>query len=189
MSTPEVPKHVPPVPRYGEYAPVAPAQPENSGPPAPQAPVYQPMGQHYQPPAYGNQGYYPPNGARPLRTGDMIASVILLVIGGFAVLYAVLNAFTMNMQMEALYAQYGIDAAYEPGPASAVASAVIIISHLVLYALAVIFTITLIRKRRMSFWLPLSIGAVASIIFIATILVLAFSDPLLFEAAMQQSGQ
>lgn len=186
-----MPKHVPPVPQYGEYAPVTPAQPSYPAPAAPQPPEYVPMASYRQPgyaqQGYGMQGYYDPNAPRPLRTGDMIASVILLVLGGIGVLYALLNALTMNIQMEAIYDQYGVD--YAPGAGTAIASAVLVISHLVLYAIAVIVTVTLIRKRRISFWLPLTLGAIASIIFVATILVLAFSDPALLDAAMKQSGQ
>lgn len=190
MSTPEMPKHVPPVPQYGEYAPTAPPQQSYPAPAAPQPPTYTPMASHQQPnyaqQGYGSQGYYDPNAPRPVRTGDMIASVVLLVLGGLSVLYALFNALTLNIQMEAIYDQYGLE--YEAGPGGAIAAAVLVISHLVLYAIAVIFTIVLIRKRRISFWLPLTIGVVATIIFFATIMVLAFSDPALLQAATEQSS-
>lgn len=182
MSTPENPNnHVPPVPRYGEYAPVPPLQPANPAAPAYQPPpvIQQPA---YQQQPYAAPGYYTqPGGERPPRTADMIVSIVLLVIGFFAMLIAILNAFTVTMQMEAIYSDYGVEGDYEPGAAAAVATAVIIISHLVLYALAVIFTIVLIRKRRISFWLPLSAGVLASIIFVGAFVALIVADPALLD--------
>lgn len=172
MSTPESPKHVPPVPRYGEYAPVQPVQP-----PAPQQP-------------YGAPSYYaPPSGERPPRTADMVVSIVLLVIGFFSVLIAVLNAFTITYQMEQIYSQYGVDGEYQPGAGAAIATAVIILSHIVLYTLAVIFTIVLIRKRRISWWLPLSAGVLASVIFIGTFVALIVADPALLDVLTSQSGR
>jgi len=134
---------------------------------------------------YGAPSYYAPaTGERPPRTADMIVSIVLLVIGFISVLLAVLNAFTITFQMEELYSQYGVDGEYQPGAGAAIAAAVIIISHLVLYALAVTFTIVLIRKRRISWWLPLSAGVLASIIFIGTFMALIIADSTLFEALM-----
>ncbi len=171
MSTPESPNHVPPVPRYGEYAPVTPNQP-----PAPLQP-------------YGAPSYYAPTGERPPRTADMVVSIVLLGIGFISVLIAILNAFTITYQMDEIYSQYGIEGQYEPGAGAAIATAVIILSHLVLYVLAVVFTILLIRKRRISWWLPLSAGALASVIFMGTFVALVFSDSALLDEVMRQSGQ
>ena len=169
MSTPENPNHVPPVPRYGEYAPVQPAQPA--------APL-----QPYGAPSY----YAPPSDQRPPRTADMVVSIVLLAIGFFSVLIAVLNAFTIGIQMQTIYEDYGIDGEYQPGAGGAIATAVIILSHLVLYVIAVIFTIVLIRKRRISWWLPLSAGVLASVIFIGTFVALILADPALVEVLTNQ---
>ena len=170
MSTENPNGHLPPVPRYGEYAPVPPVQPAA-------APL-----QPYGAPSY----YAQQDGPRPPRTADMIVSIVLLGIGFFSLLIAILNAFTINYQMDAIYEQYGVDGAYEPGASGAIASAVIIISHLVLYTLAVVFTIVLIRKHRVSFWLPLTAGALASVIFIGTFVALIFADPTLLDVLMKQ---
>jgi hypothetical protein len=138
---------------------------------------------------YAAAGYYPaPSGERPPRTADMIVSVVLLVIGFFGVAIAILNALTITVQMQQVYEQYGVEGDYEAGPSGAIASAVIIISHVALYALAVIVTIGLIRKRRISFWMPLSAGVVAFVIMIVTFMVLAFADPALVDAMMQQQS-
>jgi len=176
MSTPETPNsHLPPVPRYGEYAPPGHVPPVE----APQPYVAQGPG----------PAYYAQPGERPRRTWDLVLSIVLLVIGVFGVLIAIVNAFTIDTQMEQLYAQYGVAGEYSSGPSAAIAQAVIVVSHLVLYVLAAVLTAVLLRKRRIAFWLPLSIGALAAIIFMVTLVVLALTDPVLFDAAMQQQGQ
>jgi len=170
MSTPENPNaHVPPVPRYGEYA----------------SPGYTPPAYTAQPvPPVAPAPYYAPPGApRQRRTWDLVLSIVLLVIGIFGVLVSILNGATLDYQMQELYKQYGVSGEYEPGAGSAIATAVIIVSHLVLYVVAVLVTLLLIRKNRVAFWVPLSIGALAFVIFFATIMVLVLSDPALLEAA------
>ena len=99
---------------------------------------------------------------------------------------AIFNAATIDYQLEDLYEQYGVGGQYKPGAGSAIAQAVIIVSHVLLYVVAILITALLIRKNRVSFWVPLSIGALAFIVFIVTLMVLVLSDPVLFDAAMQQ---
>ena len=173
MSTPESPNaHVPPVPRYGEYANPGYAPPAYSAEPVPPA----------QPAPF----YVQPAGPRPRRTWDLVLSIVLLVVGLFGVLLAIFNAATIDFQMEALYEEYGVSQAYKAGPATAIGQAVIIVSHLLLYVVAILVTLLLIRKNRVAFWVPLSIGALAFLVFFGTIMVLVLTDPLLFDAAMQQ---
>jgi len=170
MSTPETPNaHVPPVPRYGEYANPGFTPPAYEAQPTPPAPYYA-----------------PPTAERPRRTWDLVLSIVLLVFGLFGVLLAVFNAATLDYQLEDLYEQYGVGGQYEPGAGSAIAQAVIVVSHVLLYVVAILVTLLLIRKNRVSFWVPLSFGALAFIVFIVTLMVLVLSDPVLFDAAMQQ---
>ena len=188
------PVAAPPVPRYGEYASPEHAAAAVQQPTAPvyQQPTYpaQAYGQQpYGQPAYGQQPYYGqvPPGQRPLRVGDVIVSVILLVVGFFSVLITILSSFTLNDQMEVLYEDYGITESYSAGAGGAIAAAVLIISHVLLFALAVIFTIPLIRRRRLSFWVPLVAGAIASVVFFATFVVLIMADPNLMNVIISQS--
>ena len=170
MSTPETPNpHVPPVPRAGEDANPGYTPPANVTPPTPPAP-----------------DYAPPVAERPRRTWDLVLSIVLLVFGLFGVLLAIFNAATLDYQMQDLYEQYGVSGQYEPGAGGAIAQAVIVVSHVLLYVVAILVTLLLIRKNRVSFWVPLSIGALAFIVFIVTLMVLVLSDPALFDAAMQQ---
>ena len=191
MSTPETPNQLPPVPRYGEYAPPGTVPPPYSAEPAASQPPFAPPAQpapYYAQPAQPAAYYAQPPTERPRRTWDLVLSVILLVIGFFGVLFAILNALTIDMQMVELYKQYGASGSYEPGASAAIVQAVIIISHIVLYAVAAIFTIVLIRKRRVAFWLPLSIGALAGIVFFGAFMALILADPNLLEVITQQSA-
>lgn len=173
MSTPETPNpHVPPVPRYGEYA-----SPGHTPPPYTAQPV---------PPTQPAPYYVQPGAPRPRRVWDLVLSIVLLVLGLFGVLLAIFNAATLDYQMEDLYEQYGVGGQYEPGAGSAIAQAVLIVSHVLLYAVAILVTALLLRKNRVSFWVPLSFGALAFIVFLVTLMVLVLSDPVLFDAAMQQ---
>ena len=211
MTSPDSPATppIPPRPAYGEYASpehaeaarlaqlqaaqpaapqAAPTQPPAPYTPAPGAHVYQqPYGlQPYSAQPYGQPPV--PAGERPLRTGDMITSIILLAIGFFATIYATLNALSLNMQFELLYEDNGVSGGYEPTVGTGVATAVIIVSHLVLLAVAAIVTFGLIRRRRVSFWVPLVAGVLAFLIFFGSVLAVVLSDANLMEAITQQSG-
>lgn len=179
------------MPAYGEYAsPEHAAQAQAQRPQAPQqgAPqaYNQQPGQQYPP-----QGYYATpqqwQGQRPIRTGDMVASTILLVVGLLVTLLVVLTAFSIPLQMDSVYQQYGVSGSYTPGAGEGIAAAVLIISHVVLLALATLFTVILIRRRKVSFWLPLSAGVLAAVIYFVTFVVLIVADPSLYQALLDSS--
>ena len=137
--------------------------------------------QPYQPqPGYGpfagdaqGYGYYlaPP----PFRVGDMIVSIILLTIGLLVTVNMIFVAFTLETAMQEQYTSYGLGT-YQATNGLTVASAAILISHVVLLAIATPLTIVLIRKRMLSFWLPLIAGAIAAIIFWVAIFGIILSD-------------
>ena len=203
MTSPDSPAtpSIPPVPAYGEYAspehaeaarqaqlPPAAPQPYAAAPQSYGKPPYgqQPYGQ--QP--YGQQPYGQPplpTGQRPLRTGDMITSIILLGLGLFSTIYAILNAVSLPMQFQLLYEDNGVSGDYEPSVGATVATVVIIASHLILLAVAAIVTPLLIRKRKVSFWVPLVAGAIASLTFFIAVVAVVLSDPNLMEVITQQS--
>lgn len=189
MTSPETPATppIPPRPAYGEYASPEHAEAARQAllPPAPQQPdPYAAPPQPYTQQPYGQ----PPlaTGPRPVRRGDMIASIILLVVGFFVTIWAIFNALTLTMQFELLYESYGLSD-YEPSAGISLAAAVIIISHLVLLAIAGTVTPLLIRKRRVSFWVPLVAGAIAGLVMLVTTLVILSTDSKLMEVITQQS--
>jgi hypothetical protein len=51
------------------------------------------------------------------------------------------------------------------------------VSHVVLYLLALGITIPLLVKRRIAFWVPLSAGVLALVIYIAVVAAAILSNP------------
>ena len=179
MSTPDAndPQR-PPVPAYSPY----PVQ-QQTPPPYVQQPQYgqyaQPQYGQYAQPQYaqaqhGQPDYY--SGKRPVRTADAIVSVVLLVLGLIGTLFAFLTAWELDAFMQGGYDSLDLGA-YERGPGYVATQAVLIASHLVLVALSTTITIVLIVKRKVSFWLPLSAGVLAAIVYWVALLVLMYTDP------------
>src|SRR6187402_3180339 len=123
----------------------------------------------------GAQGYGYYLARPPFRVGDMIVSIILLTIGLLVTVNMIFVAFTLETAMQEQYTSYGLGT-YQATNGLTVASAAILISHVVLLAIATPLTIVLIRKRMLSFWLPLIAGAIAAIIFWVAIFGIILSD-------------
>jgi len=166
----------PEVPKYGEYAPVDASNPY--GVPgyaaAPAAPPAAPA-----PPAYGGPAYpaaYAPP-VRKRRTWDVVLTSILLVVGFFGMLaglgYAAIFATPDLLDQTMASAGYsGFSGNIGAAPA------VLLISHIALYLLALGLSIPLlIRGKVVVFWIPLTIGVVAAVIFWATVFSVILSDP------------
>ena len=153
----------PPVPQYGEYAP-----PGSQPPP--------PAGEPVAPPPYGAASFPPQPGEKKRKTWDVVLTIILLVIGlfgaSFGVVYGVL--FTDPALLDQALQQQGYGGF--SGDAGA-APLVLIVSHAVLYLIAVGGSIPLLISRRVAFWLPLAAGIVAAIIFWSTMVSVLMSDP------------
>lgn len=165
-TTPPVPpvEPVPPVPQYGEYAPagyVPPTQPV-AGP----SEMAQP---------YGAASYPQQPAVKPRKTWDLVLTVVLLVLGflgaGLGVMYGL--AFT-----DPTLIADGLEQSGYPGFSgdAGAAPAVLIISHALLYLIA-LGSIPLLLARRVAFWLPLAAGIVAAIIFWSTLFAVVLSDP------------
>jgi hypothetical protein len=151
----------PPVPAYGEYAPTPPA------PPA--APVYG----YAAAPEYG----YPaaPTGRRR-RTWDVVVTIVLLAIGLFGAGIGVLYGFIfLNPQLlDQVFAQQGYES-FQGDVGSA--GPILILSHAILYVITVGLSIFMLVKGFITFWLPLSVGVIAAVIFWVTVFTVFLSDP------------
>lgn len=171
----------PDVPKYGEYAPVDATNPYGvpgytatpAAAPAAATPTA-PAPPPYAGPAYA-ASYAPP--VRRRRTWDVVLTSILLVLGLFGMLaglgYAAIFATPDLLDQTMASAGYGGFA----GNVGA-APAVLLISHIALYLLALGLSIPLlIRGKVVVFWIPLTIGVVAAIIFWATVFSVILSDP------------
>ncbi|MEQ1737824.1 MAG: DUF6264 family protein [Rhodoglobus sp.] len=159
---------VPPVPQYGEYAP--------GGYIAPQ-----PVAGHQPQPAPGNAPYgsasYPAQaGPRQRKTWDLVLTIVLLTLGffgmGIGLIYAAL--FTDPLFMD--QAMQGTGLSTFNGTVG-IAPAVLAISHVVLYLLAIGGALPLLLTKRVAFWVPLTSGVIAAIFFWGALFAVFLSDP------------
>ena len=152
----------PPVPQYGEYAP------PGYVPPVPGPNDLKPL-------PYDGVAPGAPAG-RTRRTWDVVLTVILLVLGligaSLGVIYGVM--FTDPDLLRDVLAQQGYPG-FDPQPGAV--PAVLVISHVVLYLLAVGGSIPLLIGKRIAFWVPLAAGIVAAIIFWSCMFIVISSDP------------
>jgi hypothetical protein len=174
---------VPPAPTftYGQQAPAQPPQPA-APPPQPRYGEYAPAG--YVPPAYQAA---PPVQAgptdRPRRGWDVALTIVFLALGlvglGLGLLYAWILS-TPGLLDEALRAQGypGFDGEIGAAPA------IITISHLVLYAVALVVSLVLLSRKIVAFWVPLAAGVLAAIIFWWALTGVLLSDPSLVQTGL-----
>jgi Family of unknown function (DUF6264) len=156
-------------PRYGELAPTV--QPEPGSLP--------PSG---QPVAY----YATPQTARKVRTADVVITCILLTIGLFSVLFTLAALSSLPQALSQEYDRYGVT--YHQGSNYGALSLFILISHIVLFVVALGISILLMIKRRVAFWVPLTAGVIAAVIFWGVVVGMLVSDPALM-AAIQSASQ
>jgi hypothetical protein len=143
-----------PRPRYGEYAEV---------PPPPVEPV----------PAV-EAG--PPTTVRARRTWDVILTTVLLLWG----VADVVTGFPQFARLGALVRQVA-DAQGWPELASTAAAdqvgATLNVIRLVLLVAAIAGALLLLSRRRLAFWLPLTAGALATIVTVVGVVVVLLGDP------------
>lgn len=174
--TPEVPKA--PSFTYGEAAPPpAPAPAPSSPLPPPtygeRTPDYA-AAPAYGTPAPGQQPYGHPAPRR--RTWDLVLTVILLVIGlvgaAIGIIYGVIF---MNPELLAIgLEQQGLDPTV--GDTSG-AGILIVVSHVLLYLIALGLGILLLVKRKIAFYVPLAAGVIAAVIFVAALVAVSTEIP------------
>lgn len=161
---------------------VPPSQPGQPGQPSQPQGGSQPQGQqHYratEPPAGSGQ---PGTGKRTGgRLADLIVTVILLVAGAWG---AMSQAFTL-LNIPADFALWGrvlgIEGFAVPSSVGTTGTvgAIILLS---LYAVTLILSIQLLRRRRLAFYVPLIAGVVAFIIAIAIMTIAISSVPELLQ--------
>lgn len=152
----------PSVPQYGEYAPPGYVPP----PPAPGDLTPQPHTADMPAPATG----------RRRRTWDVVLTAILFVLGligaSLGVVYGVM--FTDPDLLSEVLADQGYPG-FDPQPGAV--PAVLVISHIVLYLIALGGGTLLLVTKRIAFWLPLAAGVVAAIIFWSCLFIVVSSDP------------
>jgi hypothetical protein len=173
----------PQVPQYGEYAPVGYVSPVPSESPVAPANPYGVPG--YAAPATPSNMYGVPSVAvsdpaspvRKRRTWDLVLTIILLVLGlfgmGLGIAYAAIFS-NPEILSEAMSSQgFGT---FEGSAGSA--PVVLVVSHVVLFLIALGVSIALlVRRRIVVFWVPLAAGVIAAVIFWTTLASVLLSDP------------
>ena len=167
-----------PRPQYGEYAPEGwtwqPPPGETTSDPAPQMatpPTPRAARAHPAPSVHGT---------RPDRPADRAVTILLLVVGVLGVWLAVGVLQAMPQSIELLHTQEGIDP-YTPGPEIPGLILAGSIVQIVIWVIAAVGSIVLMRARRPSFWLPLAAGVIAALaLFVFTAIALS-GDPALIE--------
>lgn len=130
-------------------------------------------------PVYGAPGYGAPATApgRRRRTWDLVLTVILLVVGLFGMLFGVLAgaAFsdpTFADAFEQGLSQQGISGSVDFGGFATI----VVVSHVLLYLVALGVSIPLLVTKRIAFWVPLSAGVIAAIVFWGGYFTIVFSS-------------
>ncbi len=179
--TPPAPE-LPRVPQYGEYAPAGYVTPVPSEPATPANPYGIPG---YAAPATPSNMYGAPAVVAPAyapvaekrRTWDLVLTIILLVLGFFGMILGIVYAAIFSnpeVLSQAMSSQgYGTFS----GSAGS-APLVLVVSHVVLFLIALGLSIPLlIRRRIVVFWIPLTAGVIAAVIFWGTLAAVLLSDP------------
>lgn len=176
----------PEVPQYGEYSPVNGSNPYGvPGYPAPTSPgtlAAPAVPNPYGVPVYGAPvsaaPAYSPLG-RPRKTWDLVLTIVLLVVGAIGALIGATAGLGLNQAIQQQYDAQSLGA-YHGNNGAAVA--VLAISHLVLYLLALGFSILSLVKKRTTFWIPLVAGAVAAIVFWSVLISVIIGDSTLMNS-------
>ena len=157
----------PAAPRYGEYAPGYTPQQAAGYPAAPQQPA----------PGYQAPGYYYGQPAAPKRrTWDLVLTIVLLVLGLFGMLGGLVYAalFSSPEFVDEVFRQQGYSGF--SGEIGAV-PAIIAVSHILLYLVAVGLSILGLVRKWVVFYIPLVAGIIAAVIFWVSLVGIFLSDP------------
>lgn len=153
-----------PQPQYGEYA--TPEQQRAAG----GAPVA-----HTPAPAPVTPAPDLSAGVQP-RRWDRILSIALLAFGLYNVITGVVQFRDLGAMLNQVYEVQGVGSYTETALTGAL-STVIVVSQVVIYLVTLFVTMSLLRRGRLAFWVPLVGGALAGLIVTVSLLVLMGSDP------------
>lgn len=151
-----------PEPKYGQYGPVA------VTPPTPEpvvAPVVAPA---------------------PNRTRDIVITTVLILIGVYDVVTGFPGFASLGSALAQAYDVQGIPGFTSQALADRVGVGINIGKSVVL-AFTIAFSLVLIARHRLAFWVPLAGGALAALGVVACVLVVLLQDPALLAWAQTQS--
>lgn len=174
QSTPAIPANAPATPATPSQNPGS--APTTNGEPAPyRATVAPPV-----PPQFTGQQTV--GGPKP-RTGDRITTIILLVVGAIGALISAQSMLALNASFSLMAEAVGMNDFTVPewlgtlGTVSALA-------FIAVYAVTLIFSIQRMRARKITFWVPLTAGA---IVFVAMFVLTTIAITSMPELMAQMS--
>ena len=138
-------------------------------------------------PESGAPSYYAaPRPDRKPKPADVVVTSVLLALGLLGMFFGLLASVGLGPGLSKQAAQY--DVTYHQPANLGALTAVIAISHVVLFLAALGISIPLLVKRRLAFWVPLVAGVIAAIIFWVVLFMLVFSDQALVNAITAANG-
>jgi hypothetical protein len=167
-----------PAPRWGEYGPDVPPPPPV---PAEQRPEPEPEPEPTLRPRESAD-------ARPQRSWDLAATIGLLALGTLNTLVSIPSLLDLPFVLDTMYQAAGYGDYTSDALASGVGIAANIV-QIVLLILAVWLSTISLRARRLTFWIPLTAGAVSTIVLIVLFAVAMIGDPALQGYAEEQMRQ
>jgi hypothetical protein len=110
------------------------------------------------------------------RRWDVTVTVALLVYGLYSVIAGFFQFRDLGSVLNGVFAAQGIGD-YTPTAQTTTLGTVIMVSNVVIYAIAVAITLPLLRRGKLAFYVPLIAGALAGIVVATCMVVLIFADP------------
>jgi len=176
-------------------APQQPQQPQSAPASAPRDPY-----RAEQPPAAPQQWQAAPGGApgqpgqpgqpgvpRP-RTGDRVATIILLVVGALGALYFAAAMQQLPSSLALMARIIGLDSFVVPAAAATIGTVGAILV-LVIYAVNLILALQRLRHKKLAFWIPLVAAAVAFVVVITCTIVAIDQAPELLQQFIDYASE
>ena len=130
----------------------------------------------------------PGSGPKP-RTGDRIVTVVLLVIGALGALITAQSMLALNSSFTLMADAVGIDGFTAPSWLGTLGT-VSALAFIAIYAVTLIFSIQRMRARKLTFWVPLTAGAIVFIaMFVITTVAITSMPELMSQLADPDATQ
>ena len=113
---------------------------------------------------------------KPLRLGDVLVTSVLIMLGLVLTASGVQQFFALQDMIGLFYTQEGIGR-YSGGTTAQTAGAVAAVAQIIIMLAVIGFSVQLIGKRRLSFWVPLAGGAFAVVVVFICMMVALLADP------------
>jgi len=123
---------------------------------------------------------------RPRRTWDIILTTALLALAVYDVIGGYSTFANLAPVMQSIYDQLSIGQ-FASTALAAQWGLIANIARIAILLLVVLFSLRLVSRRRLAFWVPLAGGALAVIVVLACFMVIVASDPAYLEFVMRQA--